>query len=267
MSLYIPSWASHSHTLTMPFGLCDASATFQSYDRGENGDVRVTWLFMGNSSASVLLCLYHTISVLKYIYTANSHPKLHFSFSLSLFLLLIYTLSTQLLSLNTWLHLVSLISKKSNTLLITCLHQLFSDDQSNSNLSDNKASQASDEDEDGMVTEALQFNQLSMEEFCIILLSRVVTMFQGPFCTDSAIIEYAVNLLHKVLSLMTKVFPDDLWRGGTKLSSLMVSEDDTSTCIIMLVVKILLKITWYAKVLASITGTSIYNNGLCWLPM
>ena len=85
----------------MPFGLCDASATFQSYDRGENGDVRVTWLFMGNSSASVLLCLYHTISVLKYIYTANSHPKLHFSFSLSLFLLLIYTLSTQLLSLNT----------------------------------------------------------------------------------------------------------------------------------------------------------------------
>lgn len=111
-----------------------------------------------------------------------------------------------------------------HTLLLSCLD--FSDDQSNSNLSDNKASQASDEDEDEMVTEALQFNQLSLEEFCIILLSRVVPMFQGPLCTDSALIESAVNLLHKVLSLMTKVFPVDLWRGGTKLNSLMVSEDD-----------------------------------------
>lgn len=113
-----------------------------------------------------------------------------------------------------------------HTLLLSCLD--FSDDQSNSNLSDNKASQASDEDEDEMVTEALQFNQLSLEEFCIILLSRVVPMFQGPLCTDSALIESAVNLLHKVLSLMTKVFPVDLWRGGTKLNSLMVSEDDSS---------------------------------------
>ena len=118
---------------------------------------------------------------------------------------------------------------------------LFSDDQSNSNLSENKASQASDEDEDEMVTEALQFNQLSLEEFCIILLSRVVTMFQGSLCTDSAIIESAVNLMHKVQSLMRKVFPDDLWRGGTKLNSLMVSEDDTCS-IIMHVVVIFLKI-------------------------
>ena len=67
MSLYIPSRASHSHTLRMPFGLCNASATFQSYDRRENDDIKVTWLFMGNSSASVSLCLYHTIYVLKYI--------------------------------------------------------------------------------------------------------------------------------------------------------------------------------------------------------
>lgn len=101
----------------------------------------------------------------------------------------------------------------------------FSDDQSSSNLSDNKASQASDEDEDEMVTEALQFNQLSLEEFCIILLSRVVPMFQGSLSSHTAVIEYAVNLLHKVLSLMTNVFPVDLWRGGTKLHSLMVSEE------------------------------------------
>lgn len=107
-----------------------------------------------------------------------------------------------------------------------------------------------------MVTEALQFNQLSLEEFCIILLSRVVTMFQGPLCTDSATIESAVNLLHKVLRLMTKVFPDDLWRSGIKLNSLMVSEDDTSTCIIMHVV-ILLKITGHKTVLAGVTF--IYN--------
>lgn len=106
----------------------------------------------------------------------------------------------------------------------------FSDDQSNSNLSDNKASQASDEDEDEMVTEALQFNQLSLEEFCIIVLSRVVPIFKGPLCTDSAINESAVNLLHKLLNLMAKVFPVDLWRGGTKLNSLMVSEDDTCIC-------------------------------------
>lgn len=113
----------------------------------------------------------------------------------------------------------------------------FSDDQSNSNLSDNKASQASDEDEDDMVTEALQFNQLSLEEFCIILVSRVVPMFQGSLCTDSAIIESAVSLLHKVLSLMTKVFPVDLWRGGTKLNSLMVSEEERSTFIMYVVIE------------------------------
>lgn len=119
----------------------------------------------------------------------------------------------------------------------------FSDDQSNSNLSDNKASQASDEDEDEMVTEALQFNQLSLEEFCIIVLFRVVPIFKGPLCTDSAIIESAVNLLHKLLNLMAKVFPVDLWRGGTKLNSLMVSEDytciSTSLCIKMFWIDIL----------------------------
>ena len=120
------------------------------------------------------------------------------------------------------------MSKQLNTIYFH-LVWIFSDDQSNSNLSDNKASQASDEDEDDMVTEALQFNQLSLEEFCIILLSRVVPMFQGPLCTDSALIESAVNLLHNVLSLMTNVFPVDLWRGGTKLNSLMVSEYDSST--------------------------------------
>lgn len=99
----------------------------------------------------------------------------------------------------------------------------FSDDQSSSDVSDNKASQASDEDEDEMVTEALQFNQLSLEEFCIILLSKVVPIFKGYLCMDSAIIESAVSLSHKVLSLMMKVLPVDLWRRGTKLNSLMVS--------------------------------------------
>ncbi|KAJ7384897.1 hypothetical protein OS493_018584 [Desmophyllum pertusum] len=110
-----------------------------------------------------------------------------------------------------------------NRLVFIMVLFAFSDDQSSSNLSDNKGSQGSDEDEDEMVTEALQFNQLSLEEFCIILLSRVVPMFQGSLCTDSAINELAVNLLHKVLSLMTNVFPVDLWRGGTKLNSLMGS--------------------------------------------
>ena len=106
-----------------------------------------------------------------------------------------------------------------------CLH--FSDDQSSSNQSDNKASQGSDDDddEDKMVTEALQFNQLSLEEFCMILLSRVIPMFKGSLCADSAIVESAVNLLHKVLGLVKKVFPVDLWRCGTQLNSLMVSTD------------------------------------------
>lgn len=107
---------------------------------------------------------------------------------------------------------------------MTCFFA-FSDDQLSSNVSDNKASQGSDEDEDEMVTEALQFNQLSLEEFCIILLSRVVPMFKGSLCTDSAIIESAVGFSHKVLGLMTKVFPVDLWRRQTKLNSLMVSRD------------------------------------------
>ena len=102
----------------------------------------------------------------------------------------------------------------------------FSEDQSSSNLSDNKTSQASDDDdyEDDMVTEALQFNQLSLEEYCVILLARVVPMFRGPLCAETAIIESAVNLLHGVLSLSKRVFPPDLWRSGTQLNSLMVSK-------------------------------------------
>ena len=103
----------------------------------------------------------------------------------------------------------------------------FSEDQSSSNLSDNKASQASDDDdddEDDMVTEALQFNQLSLEEYCVILLARVVPMFRGPLCAETSIIEPAVNLLHGVLSLSKRVFPPDLWRSGTQLNSLMVSK-------------------------------------------
>lgn len=101
-----------------------------------------------------------------------------------------------------------------------------SEDQSSSNLSDNKASQGSDDDddEDEMVTEALQFNQLSLEEYCVILLARVVPMFRGPLCAETGIIESAVNLLHGVLSLSKRVFPPDLWRSGTQLNSLMVSK-------------------------------------------
>ena len=76
-----------------------------------------------------------------------------------------------------------------------------------------------------MVTEALQFNQLSLEEFCMILLSRAIPMFKGSLCTDSAFIESAVNLLHEVLSLMKNAFPLDLWRCGTQLNSLLVSDD------------------------------------------
>ena len=192
---------------------------------------------MGNSPVS--LCLYHTIYVLKYIYTANLHSNLHFSLNISFSFFTANLHSFYPVAVFKHLTTSSISHEQEIEYTFNYLFTLFSDDQSNSNLSDNKASQASDEDEDEMVTEALQFNQLSLEEFCIILLSRVVTMFQGPLCTDSAIIESAVNVLHKVLSLMTKVFPDDLWRGGTKLNSLMVSEDDTSTRI-MHVVKILI---------------------------
>ena len=109
-------------------------------------------------------------------------------------------------------------------LLFACLLAFFSDEQSSSNLSDTKASQASDDDEDEMVTEAMQFNQLSLEEFCMILLSRVIPMLKGSLCADSSIIESAVHLLHEVLSLMKNVFPDDLWSCVTQLSSLMVSK-------------------------------------------
>lgn len=102
-----------------------------------------------------------------------------------------------------------------------------SEDQSSSNLSDNKASQASDDDdddEDDMVTEVLQYNQLSLEEYCVILLARVVSLFRGPLCGETGIIESAVNLLHGVLSLSKRVFPPDLWKSGTQLNSLMVSK-------------------------------------------
>ena len=103
-----------------------------------------------------------------------------------------------------------------------CLN--FSEDQSSSNLSDNKASQGSDDDddEDDMVTEALQFNQLSLEEYCVILLARVVPMFRGSLCAETGIIESAVNSLHGILSLTKRVFPPDLWRSETQLNSLMV---------------------------------------------
>ena len=110
----------------------------------------------------------------------------------------------------------------------------FSDDQSSSNLSDTKASQGSDDDEDEMVTEALQFNQLSLEEFCMILLSRAIPMFKGSSCANSAVVESAVNLLHEVLSLMKNVFPVDLWRCGTQLNSLMVSDSGHHKPLIML---------------------------------
>ena len=57
------------------------------------------------------------------------------------------------------------------------------------------------------------------------MLSKVVPIFKGYLCMDSAIIESAVSLSHKVLSLMMKVLPVDLWRRGTKLNSLMVGQE------------------------------------------
>lgn len=73
-----------------------------------------------------------------------------------------------------------------------------------------------------MVTEVLQFNQLSLEEYCMILLARVVPMFRGSLCAETGITESAVNSLHGILSLTKRVFPPDLWRSGTQLNSLMV---------------------------------------------
>ena len=118
----------------------------------------------------------------------------------------------------------------------------FSDDQSSSNLSDTKASQGSDDDEDEMVTEALQFNQLSLEEFCMILLSRAIPMFKGSSCANSAVVESAVNLLHEVLSLMKNVFPVDLWRCGTQLNSLMVSDSGHHTVQVVEIVCTLMRL-------------------------
>ena len=102
---------------------------------------------------------------------------------------------------------------------------LVSDKSSSSSLSDNKASQASDEDddnEDETVTEALQFNQLSLEEFCMIVLSRVTPVFKGSLCNVPSIIESSINLLHEVLSLMKNFFPANLWMSRMQLNSVMV---------------------------------------------
>lgn len=106
----------------------------------------------------------------------------------------------------------------------SCAVVLISDEHSSSNLSDTKASQGSDDDEDEMVTEALQFNQLSLEEFCMILLSRVLPVFKGSLSINSAIIESSINLLYEVLNLMKNIFSADLWQCGSQLNSLMVRD-------------------------------------------
>ncbi|XP_068721388.1 rotatin-like isoform X1 [Montipora capricornis] len=101
-----------------------------------------------------------------------------------------------------------------------------SDKSSSSSLSDNKASQASDEDddnEDETVTEALQFNQLSLEEFCMIVLSRVTPVFKGSLCNVPSIIESSINLLHEVLSLMKNFFPANLWMSRMQVNSVMAT--------------------------------------------
>ena len=96
-------------------------------------------------------------------------------------------------------------------------------------MSENKTSTGSDEDEDEMLTEALQFSQLSVEEFCMIVLSQVIPMCQGALSTNLTTIETAVNLLHEVLSLLKKVLPVNLWQSGTQLNSLMVRCDASQT--------------------------------------
>lgn len=106
----------------------------------------------------------------------------------------------------------------------SCAVVLISDEHSSSNLSDTKASQGSDDDEDEIVTEALQFNQLSLEEFCMILLSRVLPVFKGSLSINSAIIESSINLLYEVLNLMKNIFSADLWQCGSQLNSLMVRD-------------------------------------------
>lgn len=75
-----------------------------------------------------------------------------------------------------------------------------------------------------MNAQALQFNQLSLEEFCMSVLSRIIPLFRGTLCSVPVIIESSINLLYEVLSLMKKVFPANIWVSGTQLNSLMVSD-------------------------------------------
>lgn len=122
--------------------------------------------------------------------------------------------------------LLLLFSMPLTKLIYYCLLSFNSDDLSKSSGSDNRTSQVSnDEDEeDSMNAQALHFNQLSLEEFCMSVLSRIVPLFRGTLCSVPVIIESSINLLYEVLSLMTKVFPANIWVSGTQLNSLMVRD-------------------------------------------
>lgn len=85
MSLDLSVWASHSRTLGMTFGLCGGTATFQTYGRKENEDIKATWFLMGNSSDMHFDMLDLSLLVLHYITTLLKNMLLVKMYSANLF--------------------------------------------------------------------------------------------------------------------------------------------------------------------------------------
>ena len=97
-----------------------------------------------------------------------------------------------------------------------------SEELSNSSNENENSNTSVEEDEDRLLTETLQFNQLSVEELCVTLLSRLTPLLQGSLASNPSAVMAVVELLHSVLDLIRKVLPDGLWQDKTHANTLMV---------------------------------------------
>ena len=62
-----------------------------------------------------------------------------------------------------------------------------------------------------------------MQEFCTSVLSKTMPVIGGPLASDGYVMIAVVKLLHRVLTLMQNVLPDDVWVENSVANTVMVS--------------------------------------------
>ncbi|XP_048576455.1 rotatin-like isoform X2 [Nematostella vectensis] len=80
---------------------------------------------------------------------------------------------------------------------------------------------AGEEEEEDLVVEALQYDQLSVEEVCIAVLSKAIPATTGVLCDNARVVIACLELLFHVGDLLRMVTPVDLWDEDSQTYKVM----------------------------------------------